>query len=470
MTVAARRALASVLAEAGWRADPDRFEIVDGPSAIASELPISDIASAGYAALALAAAAYADLRGGPRLAPFVERRLAGLAMAGNEYLTIDGEAPATWGNITGYYRCRDGATIYVHGIFPHLRDGVLDLFGADDDRASMTARIANWTADEAEAEGQARGLCVMKMRTRAEWEAHPQRAALAAQPLIAMEAMPGASEAAAPPRAPHAGAASPLAGVRVLDLTRVIAGPMAGRALAELGADVLRVSAAHLPSIEGLVIDTGFAKRNAEIDLRTDAGRETLRALVREADILIDGYRPGALAAKGFGPADLARLNPGLTLVEISAFSTVGPWAGRRGYDSYVQSGVGLTAPEDPGQPPKRLACQPLDYLVGCLAPFAAVVGLLRRAETGRGARAELSLARTAMWIWEMADTLGPEPAPPERNPTIAEATAEGFVRRMESGFGSLGSLAPPYGFDGARAPWRTAPRPLGADKPVWLD
>ena len=277
MSDAARTALASVLAEAGWRADAGGLAIAEGASGVASPLPFSDIAAGAYGALALAAARFGEMRGGGALTPPVDRRHAGLALVGNAYLTIDGEAPQTWGNITGYYRCGDGEWVYLHGIFPHLRDGLLELFEAEDARDAMAARLADWTADAAEAEGQARGLCVMKVRSRAAWDAHAQRAALAAQPLIDARRLSDV-EALAPrgrispqsggrARPDRAEGAKPLAGMRALDLTRVIAGPMAGRALAELGADVLRVSAAHLPSIEALVVDTGFGKRNAEIDL-----------------------------------------------------------------------------------------------------------------------------------------------------------------------------------------------------------
>ncbi|MEL7462465.1 MAG: CoA transferase [Pseudomonadota bacterium] len=467
MTRAARAALASLMRETEWNGDVARLEIADTPAAIASPLPISDAAAGAYGALALAAAEFGDLRG-LSLSPRVNRRLAGLANAGNEYLTVDGTAPKTWGNITGYYRCADGASVYCHGIFEHLRDGLLDLFGAEDARASMAERIASWTAEEAEASGQARGLCVMRLRTRAEWEAHPQHAALAAQPVLRIAPFAG-DAGAARGLPPLSGGDGPLNGVRVLDLTRVIAGPMAGRALAELGADVLRVSGPDLPVIEPLVIDTGFGKRNAEIDLRTDRGRAILGGLIRDADVLIDGYRPGALAAKGFGTEALAALNPGLIHVRISAFSDVGPWAGRRGYDSYVQAGVGLTAPANPDDPPVRLPCQPLDYLTGCLSACGAIIALTRREKTGRGGAVEMSLARTAMWIWEMADALGPDPAPPARNPTEAEARAEGVIREMESGFGKIGSLAPPYGFAERRAEWPAPPQPLASAPPEWI-
>lgn len=157
-------------------------------------------------------------------------------------------------------------------------------------------------------------------------------------------------------------------------------------------------------------------------------------------------------------------------MVTLSAFADVGPWAGRRGYDSYVQGAVGLTAPKVPGEPPVRLACQPLDYLTGCLSAFAAIVMLTERAKAGGGARmAELSLARTAMWLWDMAEKIGPEASPPPCNPTWDEAEREGFVRHLNAaGFGAVASLAPPFGFAEDPLNWR-APEPLGTSTPTWL-
>lgn len=460
MTASARRVLAAIAAETGWAAQPDALEIVDGPAAIASTLPLSDIAAGVHGALAIAAAKFHQLRGGAALTPFVDRRRAGLALAGNEYLTIDGEAPATWDPITGYYRTADDGWLYLHGNFQHLRDGLLALFGAGNERADMAAKLAEWSAAAAEEAAQTRGLCAMRLRTRAEWEAHPQQAALAKQPLICFAPLGRPDERTPPPAG-----ARPLDGVRVLDLSRVIAGPMAGRALAELGADVLHISGPHLPFIEPLVVDTGFSKRNAHVDLREAAGREALCALIRTADVMIDAYRPDALAARGFGAKALAALNPGLVHVSLSAFSAIGPWGGRRGYDSYVQAGVGMaTARAD--TPPRRLACQPLDYLTGALGAFAAILGLIRRADDG--CAATLSLARTAIWLWEMADLLGPEPAPPARNPTIAETAAEGALFACPSDFGALRALAPPWGFREI-APVLAPPRRLGADAPRWV-
>lgn len=454
------RALALVEAEAGFAAGAlRRVEIEPGESAMPGSPPLSDIAAGVYGALAGAAALIHERRGGARLTPFVSHRGAGLALAGNEYLTVNGEAPESWDPITGWYRAQD-EWIYLHGNFPHLRDGLLALFGARNDRASMAARLAGWRADDAERAAQGRGLCAMRFRTATEWRAHPQHAALETQNLIQAAPRP------APPSPPRPAGAAPLSGFRALDLSRVIAGPMAGRALAELGADVLRVSGPHLPFIEPLIIDTGFSKRNAHVDLREESGRETLRALIRDADVLIDAYRPGALAARGFGAEALAKLNPGLIHVALSAFSAAGPWGGRRGYDSYVQAGAGFAEARRDG-PPQRLACQPLDYLTGALAALAAMKGLLGRVDGEGGLSATLSLARTALWLREMEAALGPEPAPPARKPTIAEATEEGLRFFIGSEFGAIGALRSPHGFR-EEAPRLAPPRRLGADAPSW--
>lgn len=461
MTVAVHRALSSVLSSVDWTPSQNDLVIRDDVAGVFGALPVSDMAAAAYGALAMAAADLHQARSGPRLTPFVDRRHAGIALTGNDYVRIDGETPDKWGAVTGYFRCRDGAYVYLHGQFPHLKNGLLDLFGVEEDRAKMAAAVARWSSDEAEAEGQARGLCVLKVRSRAEWEAHDQFAALSQKSLIEL-AQPGA------PKSLPAAGAMPLSGVRVLDLSRVIAGPMAGRALAELGADVIRISAPDLPNLEPLVIDTGFGKRAAFTDLGAEEGRAALMGLIKDADILIDGFRPGALAAKGFSADVMRAANPSLTIIDLSAFSDVGPWAGRRGYDSYVQAGIGLTAPETRDEAPGRLSTQPLDYLAGALCAFGGVLSLLSRPMEGPR-HVEMSLARTGMWVWEMADTLPPEVSAPQENGAFDALKSAGLIRQMTSDFGEVEALATPYGFDGKIIEWGGPPRRLGSSAPDWL-
>lgn len=465
MTSAACFALRDLAAATSWRHDEQRLELIDGVSGIASRFPVSDMAGAAYGALALAAAELMAARGGPKVSPVVDRRQAGLALAGNTYLTIDGVAPVEWDPLTGYYQCADGGWVYLHGNFPHHRDGLVNLFNVTPDQAAMAAKLGQTDAITAETRGQEAGLCVMMLRNRDAWETHEQYHALRTKSVVEIAQIhPGAGKCLPPSQG------RPLTGVRVLDLSRVIAGPMAGRALAELGADVLRVGADGLPYFPALSVDTGFGKRWCDIDLRQNKGRNQLRSLIAQADVVIDGFRPGALSAKGFSVDQMIAANPDLIIAELSAFSDIGPWAGRRGYDSYVQSGVGLTAPVAPHEAPIRLPCQPLDYLSGCLLAFGVVRALTRRQiANGGGFEVEVSLARTAMWFWDMADMLGDEPAAPDRNLTVADARAENRLRRISGPQGAISALAPPFGFHENRLDWTGPPPRPGADQPVWL-
>ncbi len=154
----------------------------------------------------------------------------------------------------------------------------------------------------------------------------------------------------------------------MLDLTRVIAGPVCGRTLAAHGADVLLVTAAHLPQMGTLVIDNGRGKLSGFVDLRDAAGRETLAALTRDADIFVQGFRPGAIGGHGFTPEQAARLRPGIVYVSLSAYGHAGPWANRRGFDSLVQNANGINHAEAEAAgaaQPKPLPCQAIDHASG---------------------------------------------------------------------------------------------------------
>ncbi|MEV4457965.1 CoA transferase [Microbispora sp. NPDC049633] len=249
----------------------------------------------------------------------------------------------------------------------------------------------------------------------------------------------------------------PLSGLRVLDLTRVIAGPVAARALAAYGADVLRVGAAHLPEVPGLVVETAFGKRSCHIDLRSEA--DTLRELVRQADVIVQAYRPGALRARGFGPEDLAALRPGIVCVDISAYGGCGPWASRRGFDSLVQMACGIAHENGDGLLPSPLPAQALDHGTGYLAAFGAVAALLRRAAEGGSWHVEVSLARTAAWL----DELGRVDAEQARQPLVDDLLAT-----MDSPFGTLTYVRPPGAVDGARPHWTSPPPGQGEHPASW--
>lgn len=458
----ALRALRSILDCVNWHDAPlDTLQITPAPNILPTDLPIGPLATAALSASGLAAATLWHLRGGSRQRVGVDTRAATLAMASANYLRVGGHPVKSWDPITGYYAVRDDGWVYLHGNFAHLRDGLLRLFGVPNDRAALQAALTTWSPGDVEIAAGAHGLCGVAVRDRATWAAQAQAQATATLPLIEISRIGDA-----PPQ-PLICAARPLSGVRVLDLSRVIAGPMAGRTLAEHGASVMLVSAPHLPAIESLVIDTGLGKFSTTADLDTVSGNDALHRLVDTADVLINAYRPGALDQRGFSAEALARQRPGLVYVTISAFSRAGPWALRRGYDTLVAAACGLTWSAS-SKPPARLPCQPLDYLTGYLGAFGAMVALRRRALEGGSWHVRLSLERTAAWIWEMTDALGREPAQPAAAPE--SAAIDDLYAESPSAFGQLRFLRPVVQLAVTPAGWERMPVRLGSDAPVWPD
>lgn len=458
---AAERPLRDLLKATGWDDAPiERLTIEERPKVLATSWPIAPLAAAVLGAVGLAASRIRELRTGARPRVSLNMREAELAMASSSYLLVDGKPAKFRDPFTGFYEAAGGEWVYLHGNFPHLRDGLLALLGVANDADAVRAAVAERRAGDIETEAIRRGLCAARVRTRADWRREPQAAAIATQPLVCLEQ----SRAAAMPLPP--GGERPLSGLRMLDLSRVIAGPMAGRTMAEHGATVMRVSSPRLPSIPSLVIDTGFGKHAAFCELDTAEGRASLQALAADADIVLDAYRPSSLRGRGFGPEDFGQLNPHLVHLSLSAFSLQGPWQGRRGYDSLVQATTGMAMEGREGRGPALLPCQPLDYLTGYLAAFAAMLALIRRHETGGRWHATLSLAATAHWMWRMRDTLGEDAAHPPANPDLA-AVAD-LLETHDTAFGRVTALRPVLRFDGVRAVWSRTPVPLGSDPACW--
>src|SRR5438552_539715 len=235
---------------------------------------------------------------------------AAIEFRSERYMRVNGAPPEElWDKIAGLYRCGDGRWVRLHTNFPHHRDGVLKLLGCEYSREAVLRALDGWQAEAFETAAAAAGLVVTATRSFAEWDAHGQGRAVAGLPMFSIEQIGDA-----PPRPLPAGD-RPLSGVRALDLTRVIAGPVCGRTLAAHGADVLLVAAAHLPQMMPLVIDNGRGKLSTFIDLREASGRDALSGLVRDADIFVQGYRPGAVKGTGVGPGEVARLRPGIVYV-----------------------------------------------------------------------------------------------------------------------------------------------------------
>ena len=424
---------------------------------------VGSLASATIAATGLAAAEYHRLRTGRRQHVAVQMRRALASFRSERYLRIDdGPPPALRDPVTGFYETRDGRWIQLHTNFAHHLQGVLEVLGCANDRAAVAAVIRGWDGAALDQTLADAGLCAALIRTPDEWAALEQAKAIAGLPLFEIERIGDAP--LEPPR--RHGAERPLAGVRVLDLSRIIAGPVAGRALAHHGADVLMINGPHLPNIAPLVIDNGRGKRSAVIDLREAAGRETLQGLAGEADVFLQAYRPGALAARGFGPEQLARMRPGIVYVSVSAYGHAGPWAQRRGFDSLVQSasGIAFTERQAAGSDePRHLPCQALDHATGYLAAFGAMAALTRRATEGGSWHVRVSLAQTGQWLQSFG--LLPDGW---QAPDVALDEVRDCVATVQSEFGRVLGVQPAEDLEETPAFYALPPARVGAHEARW--
>lgn len=436
----------------------------DTEASLPSRFHVGPAAAASIGAQALAAAEIHRMRSGQAQQVEVSMRRALAMFRSERYLRVDGQPPEDpWSPIAGYYQAGDGRWIQLHTNFAHHRDGVLRVLQCENRREAVAAAIAGWQAAELDERLAQEGLCAALIRTPEEWRAHPQAAAIAALPLLEILRI-----GAAPPQAigRTVTAERPLSGVRVLDLSRVIAAPVAGRTLAQHGADVLAVSAAHLPNIPLLVIDTGRGKRSARLDLRDAAEHAQLLSLVGDADVFLQAYRPGALAAQGFSAEALCALRPGLIHVTLSAHGHAGPWAQRRGFDSLVQSATGIAWEEGAAagqQGPGKLPCQALDHATGYLAAFGAMVALQRRAREGGSWLVRVSLAQTGHWLQSMGRT---DSGVPPRELTEEEIAP--WRHDMDSPFGAVSAIAPVEQMPATPARFALPPVPLGTHAPAW--
>jgi crotonobetainyl-CoA:carnitine CoA-transferase CaiB-like acyl-CoA transferase len=386
---------------AGWGEERARAVEFTGDTdpILPTPFRIGETSAAALAAVGLAASELWDVRTGRRQEIAVDTRQATASLRSGHYMKLEGAPVSTERNaVMGVYPARNGRWSYLHCNFTNHRAAALRVLGVPEDREAVRQAVAKWDALELEeAIIAAKGAGGM-VRTMDEWAKHPQAAAIASLPLMEIVKI-GDSP---PDELPDGD--RPLSGVRVLDLTRVLAGPTCARTLAEHGADVLKITAAHLPNLGYQEYDTGHGKLSAHLDLREPRDVETLRDLVREADVFSQSYRPGTLASRGFSPEALARLRPGIVFVSLSAFGHAGPWAGRRGFDTVVQTVSGMTARQGelfPGAAPgpQFYPVSAIDYLTGYLMAFGAMVALAHRARDGGSWLVRISLAQTGRWL-----------------------------------------------------------------------
>jgi crotonobetainyl-CoA:carnitine CoA-transferase CaiB-like acyl-CoA transferase len=465
-------ALRTVLPLAGWARDRVADATFTGGAdpVLPTPFRIGAAGAATVAAAALAAAALWEMRTGRRQQVSVDLRQAAASLRSGTYMKLGaGELPHRRNAIMGCYPAKDGRWSYLHCNFPNHRAAALGVLGVAEDRDAVARAVARWNAaDLEEAIIAARGAGGM-VRTRAEWCGHPQALALAALPLLEIVRI-GDS----PPEPLHVGALRgdrPLSGIRVVDITRVLAGPTGARTLAEHGAEVMKVTAAHLPNLGYQEWDTGHGKLSAQLDLREPASLETLRSLIGEADVFSQGYRPGTLAERGLSPEALAALRPGLVYVSLSAFGHAGPWAARRGFDTVVQTVSGITSRQAEVVPGKTAGPQfypvsAIDYCTGYMMAFGAMVALERRAREGGSWLVRISLAQVGKWLVD----LGEVPAASLKG-VPDEFEADELARwsmTSETPSGPLRHLRAVAQMSETPPHWARPSVPLGHHPPVW--
>lgn len=450
---------AALLATAGLPDSTAGLDLTGSEPALPSSFRVGAAAQASIGASGLAAAALWRLRSGVDQRVAVNMRHAAAEFQSERHLRRAGAAPADlWDAIAGLYPTSDG-WVRLHTNFPHHRAGILALLGCGPDRQAVGAALAGWRAEAFETAATAAGMCVAALRDFPTWDAHPQAAFVAALPVLRVTRIGDAPPQALPPAASR-----PLSGVRVLDLTRVIAGPVGARTLAAHGADVLHVTSPGLPNIGPLLLDTGRGKRPAFLDLRLAADRATLRTLAAEADVFLQSYRAGALAAHGFSAAELAALRPGIVVATLSAYGETGPWAGKRGFDSLVQTATGFNAAEAEaagGAEPRALPAQALDHASGYLLALGSMAALHHRATRGGSWLVEVCLAGTARWLRGLGRLPDGFAAPdPGDVDDLLEATEtpDGTVKTVRHA--AILSATP--------ARWSRPALPLGSCTPVW--
>jgi len=467
-TVMINGALSTILPIAGWPEERAReVEITGGTDPILpTPFRITETSTATLAAVGLAVSDLWELRTGRRQGIAIDARRATASLRSGRYMKLDGVTISDAPNkVMGSYPAKHGRWSYLHCNFPNHRAVALKVLGVPEDREAVRKAVAQWDALELEeAIIAAKGAGGM-VRTMEEWARHPQGIAVATLPLMEIVRI-GDSPPEALPKGER-----PLSGIRVLDLTRVIAGPTCARTLAEHGADVLKITGAHLPSLGRQEYDTGHGKLSAHLDLREAKDTEILRGLVRGADVFSQGYRPGTLGSRGFSPEALAQMRPGIVAVSLCAFSHAGPWASRRGFDTVIQTVSGITNRQgelfpgaEPG--PQFYPVSAIDFLTGYLMAFGTMAALARRTREGGSWLVRISLAQVGRWLIQRGQV--PEGELKDVPKEFTAAELERWSMTSNTPDGRLQHLGPVIRLSETPPRWARPTVPLGYHQPVW--
>lgn len=439
----------------------NHLQLTGASPALPSSFQVGVAAQSSIALAALAAAQIGYARTGDVLTIAVDMNQAEIECTG--YFKIDGKVPASWAPLSGLYPCEDGH-VRIHANFDHHRDGALKILGLHRapesySKDDLARALMQWSAIDYETAAAKAGMVVSAVRSFEQWDSHPQAKVIDKLPLITIEKIGEAAPRQLPKTSPGM---KVLDGLKVLDLTRILAGPVCGRTLAAYGAEVMLVNSPTLPNIDHIA-DTSRGKLSTHLDLRNPVDNGHLRKLISDAHVFVQGYRPGGLTGLGYAPEQIARLRPGICTVSLSAYGHDGPWADRRGFDSLVQTATGFNHAEAQAagaKAPKALPVQILDYASGFLMAFAAEAAILKQQNEGGSWHASISLAQTAHWIRGLGRV--------DANFNQSNLDFSTALQQYPSNFGVLEAIPHAARFSAMKSDWhRPSSRP-GSHPPIW--
>jgi crotonobetainyl-CoA:carnitine CoA-transferase CaiB-like acyl-CoA transferase len=450
--------------------NPDELHISGTDPVMDTPFKLGEVAAAAHAGVGVAVNDIWELKTGRRQKVQISVRSAAASLKSNKFIEIkrkNGEYRKLVDEdhefnrkLNGIYRARDGRWVLPHFGLNHLRDRMLTLLGAYPDRSSISRAVSKWNAIDLENEIAHLGLCGGMVRTNSDWLAESHGKILSKKPVLEVIKI-GSSEPE-----PISGGNRPLSGVRVLDLTRILAGPIAARTLAEHGADVLMVTAKNLPQVHAYVSDTSHGKRSCFINIKKNEGSRQLKHLVQRADIFSQGYRPGAMEKLGFSPENLCEIRPGLIYLSINCYGFDGPFSDRGGWEQVAQIMTGLTTEDSVStqiKPPRLLPAAANDYITGYLGAYGALLALARRAKEGGSYHVRVSLCQTAMMLYRNGKTKSGT-VPKE----LSDKEIEDLSTFSKTHLGKLKHLAPVLDLSETPPFWELPTPKLGVNSSEW--
>lgn len=437
----------------------DAISVEQTPSYLKEPVRVADFAVGVVGALGASVAELGVARGLPSQDVAVDRRHATMSLNDAAFNFINGVL-CTGGEImvpvNAFYRARDGQWMCFNGAYPHLRDGILKYFDAPHDQDRLEAQVAKHESQKILQDFEDLGLCAAPLLTPEEWKAHPQGEAMAKLPIVTMEKF-GESKTRALPEAKH----RPLEGVRVVDVTHVVAGPWSTRVLADQGADVISVRNPLFPFLYPVIFEESYGKKQILMHLKFEAQKKRFAALLKDADVLVWGYGPGSLDRLGFTREKLMEINPNLVVTYITAYGPVGPWQKRKGWEQLSQTCSGIVHLASEGRDQHHLvAALPLDYGTGYLAAIGTINALRHRQDQGGFWEVNAMLTRTAMDLLSL---------PHEAEDAVKTSQKEDakYLVDQDSAFGSVFTkLAPPARLSKTPSYSQTGPAIIGMHDP----